>query len=76
MKLPCFSTLVALVMLLSARSFDARPEDGPVDTSEYLRILHGLKKGTLTLPARNISSDPWTYSSQGQEFGAKLKECK
>ena len=77
MKLSGLSSFVALLIFLSARSVDARPEaDGPADTSEYLRILNGLKKGTLTLPIKNISSDPWTYSSQGQEFGAKLKECK
>jgi hypothetical protein len=76
MKLLGLSIFVALMIFLSARSVDAMPKaDGP-DTSEYLRVLNGLKKGTLTLPIRNTSSDPWTYSSQGQEFGAKLKESE
>ena len=76
MRLTCLTSVATLVILLSARACDARPQDGPIANLEYRRILSGLKQGTLTLPAQNISSKPWTYSSQGQEFGAKLKECK
>jgi hypothetical protein len=76
MKLINLSSFVALLVSLSARSVDAVPKANAPDTSEYLRVLSGLKMGTLTLPSKNISSDPWTYSSQGQEFGAKLKESE
>jgi hypothetical protein len=76
MRLTYFTSLATLVILLSGRACDARPETGPNANSEYRRILSGLKQGTLSLPAQNISSKPWTYSSQGQEFGAKLKERK
>ena len=76
MKLLSLSSFVALLVSLSARSVDAEPKANAPDTSEYLRVLSGLKMGTLTLPSKNISSNPWTYSSQGQEFGAKLKESE
>ena len=76
MKLINLSSFVALLVSLSARSVDAEPKANAPDTSEYLRVLSGLKMVTLTLPSKNVSSDPWTYSSQGQEFGAKLKESE
>ena len=76
MKLINLSSFVALLVSLSARSVDAEPKANAPDTSEYLRVLSGLKMGTLTLPSKNISTVPWVYTSQGQEFGAKLKESK
>jgi hypothetical protein len=77
MKLIILSSFVALLAIsLFAHFVDAEPEAVAPDTSEYLRVLSGLKMGTLTLPSKNISTVPWVYTSQGQEFGAKLKESK
>jgi hypothetical protein len=77
MKLINLSSFVAFLAISPFAKFvDAKPEAVAPDTSEYLRVLAGLKMGTLTLPSKNISTVPWVYTSQGQEFGAKLKESK
>ena len=77
MKLNILSNFVAFLAICSlAKSAGAEPSAVSPDTSEYLRVLAGLKMGTLKLPSQNISTVPWVYSSQGQEFEAKLKESK
>ena len=77
MKLNILSSFVAFLAISSLAKFvDAEPEAVAPDTSEYLRVLAGLKMGTLTLPSKNVSTVPWVYTSQGQEFEAKLKESK
>jgi hypothetical protein len=77
MKLNILSSFVAFLAISSLAKFvDAEPGAVAPDTSEYLRVLAGLKMGTLTLPSKNVSTDPWVYTSQGQEFEAKLKESK
>ena len=77
MKLNILSSFVAFLAISSLAKFaDAVPGAVSPDTSEYLRVLAGLKMGTLTLPSQNVSTVPWVYSSQGQEFEAKLKENK
>ena len=58
MKLINLSSFVALLVSLSARSVDAEPKANAPDTSEYLRVLSGLKMGTLRFPARTFHPIP------------------
>jgi hypothetical protein len=51
------------------------PKSG--DTSEYLRLLAGIKSGNVTLTGQNMSASiPWVYTSQGLKFEEKLKQRK
>ena len=71
------SRLLAFFLVFGLAMPAQMPSPLPGDTSEYLRILSGLKAGNLTLKANNVSASiPWTYNSQGIKFQKKLKEGK
>ena len=67
----CLAFLGFAVLGMSA----SVPKSG--DTSEYLRLLAGIKSGNVTLPGQNVSASiPWVYTSQGLKFEEKLKQRK
>ena len=66
----CSAFLVFAALGLSA----SVPKSG--DTSEYLRILAGIKNGNVTVKGNMSASTPWVYTSQGLKFEEKLKERK
>ena len=69
------SRLLAFFLVFGVAMPAQMPSPPPGDTSEYLRILSGLKAGNLTLKASDVSASiPWTYNSQGVKFQQKLKE--
>ena len=68
------STCCLFLALVGLAKFASVPNSG--DTSEYLRLLAGIKSGTVTLPGQNMSAIPWVYTSQGLKFEEKLKVFK
>ena len=77
MKLNSLSSSLAFLAICAlAKYAGSVPTAVSSDTSEYLRVLAGIKSGTLKLPSQNMSTVPWVYSSQGLEFEEKLKESK
>ena len=74
MKLNSQTSFFAFLVIFGLAKSAAVPTALSSDTSEYLRVLAGIKAGTLKLPSQNMSSIPWVYSSQGLEFEEKLKQ--
>jgi hypothetical protein len=74
MKLKISTCCLAFLALAGLAKSASVPNSG--DTSEYLRLLAGIKSGTVTLPGQNMSAIPWVYTSQGLKFEEKLKQSK
>ena len=75
MKLEISTCCLAFLALVGLAMSASVPHSG--DTSEYLRLLAGIKSGTVTLPGQNMSAlVPWVYTSQGLKFEEKLKQRK
>ena len=75
MKVKISTCCLALVLAGIAKSSYV-PTAAAGDTAEYLRVLAGIKTGTVKLPSQNISGIPWVYTSQGLKFEEKLKQSK
>ena len=76
MKLNSLTSFLAFLAISGLAKFASVPTASSSDTSEYLRVLAGIKSGTVKLPSQNMSAIPWVYTSQGLEFEEKLKQSK
>ena len=75
MKLKISTCCLAFLALVGLGISASVPSSGY--TSEYLRLLAGIKSGNVTLPGQNMSASiPWVYTSQGLKFEEKLKQRK
>ena len=71
MRLNVLLSFCSAFLLLSALGLSATvPKAG--DTTEYLRLLAGIKNGNMTFRGNMSASKPWVYTSQGLQ----LKEPK
>ena len=78
MKLSARTTCLLAFLAFAGLAMSAQmPKSLHGDTSEYLRLLAGIKSGNVTLTGQNMSASiPWVYTSQGLKFEEKLKERK
>ena len=78
MKLSARKTcLLAFLAFVGLAMSAQMPNSLHGDTSEYLRLLAGIKSGNVTLTGQNVSAAiPWVYTSQGIKFQEKLKQGK
>jgi hypothetical protein len=75
MRLNVLLSFCSAFLLLSALGLSTTaPKAG--DTTEYLRLLAGIKYGNLTFKGNMSASKLWVYTSQGLKFEEKLKERK
>ena len=78
MKLSACTTCLLAFLAFAGLAMSAQmPNSLHGDTSEYLRLLAGIKSGNVTLTGQNVSAAiPWVYTSQGIKFQEKLKQGK
>jgi hypothetical protein len=63
-------------ILFGLAQFSYPPTGQVSDVGEYHRVLKALKAGTMKMPDLNDTAQPWNYTSQGLEFGKKLKQSE